>query len=96
MKVKISYTVELDEVPNQVYKYLFNQSDMSLDKMLEDVLKLIREGNVEGALEDIDLFRKDLAKLDLKLDDAQSILDGYMKTRYGNNVAESPDEQHKV
>ena len=96
MKVKISYTVELDEVPNQVYKYLFNQSDMSLDKTLEGVLKLIREGNVESALEDIDLLRKDLAKLDLKLDDAQSILDGYMKTRYGNNVAESPDEQHKV
>jgi hypothetical protein len=96
LKVKISYTVELDEVPNQVYKYLFNQSDMSLDKTLEGVLKLIREGNVESALEDIDLFRKDLAKLDLKLDDAQSILDGYMKTRYGNNVAESPDEQHKV
>ena len=83
-------------MPNQVHKYLSNQSDMSLDKTLESVLKLIREGNVEGALEDIDLFRKDLAKLDLKLDDAQSILDGYMKTRYGNNVAESPDEQHEV
>lgn len=96
MKVKISYTVELDEVPNQVHKYLSNQSDMSLDKTLEGVLKLIREGNVEGALDDIDLFRKDLAKLDLKLDDAQSILDGYMKARYGSKVAESPNEQHEV
>ena len=96
MKVKISYTVELDEVPNQVYKYLHNQSDMSLDKILESILKLIKEGNIQGALEDIDYFRKDLAKLDLKLDDAQSILDGYMKARYGSNVAEKTDEQHQV
>lgn len=93
MKVKISYTVELDEVPNQVYKYLYNQSDMSLDKLLEGILKLVKEGNIQGALEDIDFFRKDLAKLDLKLDDAQSILDGYMKARYGSNVAEKSDEQ---
>ena len=93
MKVKISYTVELDEVPNQVHKYLYNQSDMSLDKLLEGILKLIKEGNIQGALEDIDFFRKDLAKLDLKLDDAQSILDGYMKARYGSSVAEKIDEQ---
>jgi phage terminase Nu1 subunit (DNA packaging protein) len=93
LKVKISYTVELDEVPNQVHKYLYSQSDMSLDKLLEGILKLIKEGNIQGALEDIDFFRKDLAKLDLKLDDAQSILDGYMKARYGNGVAEKTDEQ---
>ena len=85
MKVKISYTVELDEVPNQVYKHLFDKTSMSLDRTLESVLELIREGNIQGALEDIDLFRKDLAKLDLKLDDAQSILDGYMRARYSNN-----------
>ena len=96
MKVKISYTVELDEVPHQVFKYLHNQNDMSLDKTLEGVLKLIKEGNIQGALEDIDFFRKDLAKLDLKLDDAQSILDGYMKARYGSNVAEKTDEQQQV
>ena len=96
MKVKISYTVELDEVPNQVYKHLCDKTSMSLDKTLEGVLKLIHEGTIQGALEDIDLFSKDLARLDLKLDDAQSILVGYMKARYGSNVAEKTDEQHQV
>ena len=91
MKVKISYTVELDEVPNQVYKHLFDKTSMSLDRTLESVLELIREGNIQGALEDIDLFRKDLAKLDLKLDDAQSILDGYMRARYSNNTQTEED-----
>lgn len=91
MKVKISYTVELDEVPSQVYKHLRNQSDMSLDKLLESILKLIQEGNIQGALEDIDFFRRDLAKLDLKLDDAQSILDGYMRARYSTNIQTEED-----
>jgi len=91
LKVKISYTVELDEVPNQVYKHLFDKTSMSLDRTLESVLELIREGNIQGALEDIDLFRKDLAKLDLKLDDAQSILDGYMRARYSNNTQTEED-----
>lgn len=95
MKVKISYTVELDEVPNQVYKHLFDKTSMSLDKTLESVLELIREGNIEGALEDIDLLRKDLAKLDLKLDDAQSILDGYMRARYGSSMNEENQDVQK-
>ena len=91
MKVKISYTVELDEVPNQVYKHLRNQSDVSLDKLLEGILKLIQEGNIQGALEDIDFFRKDLAKLDLKLNDTQSILDGYMRARYSSSTETEED-----
>lgn len=96
MKVKISYTVELDEVPHQVSKYLHNQSDMSLDNVFESILKLIKEGNIQGALEDIDYFRQDLAKLDLKLSDAQSILDGYMKARYSKNTEESKDGTQEV
>ena len=96
MKVKISYTVELDEVPHQVSKYLHNQSDMSLDNVFESILKLIKEGNIQGALEDIDYFRQDLAKLDLKLSDAQSILDGYMKARYSKNTEENKDGTQEV
>jgi phage terminase Nu1 subunit (DNA packaging protein) len=91
VKVKISYTVELDEVPNQVRKYLHNHASLSLDKTFEGIIKLIQEGNIQGALDDIDFFRKDLAKLDLKLDDAQSILDGYMRARYSSNSQTEED-----
>lgn len=91
MKVKISYTVELDEVPNQVYRHLRNESDMSLDSVLKGIIDLVRDNNIQGALEDIHLFRQDLAKLDLKLDDAQSILDGYMRARYSSNSQTEED-----
>ncbi len=91
MKVKISYTVELDEVPNQVRKYLHDHAGLSLDKTFEGIVKLIQEGNIQGALEDINFFRRDLAKLDLKLDDAQSILDGYMRARYSSSTETEED-----
>lgn len=91
MKVKISYTVELDEVPNQVSKHLSDKFPLSLDEVYKGIIDLIREGNIHGALEDIDLFRRDLAKLDLKLDDAQSILDGYMRARYSSNAETEQD-----
>jgi hypothetical protein len=96
LKVKISYTVELDDVPKQVYKFLINEKVSILNKDYDNLLKNIIDGYTEQAIAEIDTFRRNLALIDQRLDDAQSILDGYMKARYGSNVAESPDEQHEV
>jgi len=85
MKVKISYTVELDDVPRQVYKFLIDEKVSVINKDYENLLKLIIEGNTEQALDEIDTFRQNLALIDQKMNDAQSILDGYMRTRYGNS-----------
>lgn len=85
MKVKISYTVELDDVPRQVYKLLIDEKVSVINKDYENLLKLIIEGNTEQALDEIDTFRQNLALIDQKMNDAQSILDGYMRARYSNN-----------
>lgn len=85
MKVKISYTVELDDVPRQVYKLLIDEKVSVINKDYENLLKLIIEGNTEQALDEIDTFRRNLALIDQKMNDAQSILDGYMRARYSNN-----------
>jgi hypothetical protein len=85
LKVKISYTVELDDVPRQVYKLLIDEKVSVINKDYENLLKLIIEGNTEQALDEIDTFRQNLALIDQKMNDAQSILDGYMRARYSNN-----------
>lgn len=85
MKVKISYTVELDDVPRQVYKLLIDEKVSVINKDYENLLKLIIEGNTEQVLDEIDTFRRNLALIDQKMNDAQSILDGYMRARYSNN-----------
>jgi hypothetical protein len=85
LKVKISYTVELDDVPRQVYKLLIDEKVSVINKDYENLLKLIIEGNTEQALDEIDTFRRNLALIDQKMNYAQSILDGYMRARYSNN-----------
>lgn len=91
MKVKISYTVELDEVPNQVYKFLINEKMNTISKDYDNLLSLIIESRTEQALDEIDTFRRNLALIDQRLDDAQSILDGYMRARYSNNTQTEED-----
>ena len=95
MKVKISYTVELDDVPRQVYKLLIDEKVSVINKDYENLLKLIIEGNTEQALDEIDTFRQNLALIDQKMNDAQSILDGYMRARYGSNTNEENQDVQK-
>lgn len=85
MKVKISYTIELDDVPNQVCKLLSDHDLNLLTKQFNELNEVIASNNIDNALFNIDLFRRKLASLDQTLDDAQSILDGYMRARYSSN-----------
>ena len=85
MKVKISYTVELEDVPRQVYKLLIDEKINTTSRDYDNILKIIDDGNIEQALHEIDIFRRNLASIDQRLDDAQAILDGYMRARYGNS-----------
>jgi len=85
MKVKISYTVELDDVPRQVYKFLIDEKPSVISRDYDNILKIIDDNNIEQALHEIDTFRQNLALIDQKMNDAQSILDGYMRARYSSN-----------
>jgi hypothetical protein len=85
LKVKISYTVELDDVPRQVRMFLIDKDVSTITREYDNLLKLIDDSSIDQALHEIDVFRRNLASIDQKLDDAQSILDGYMRARYGNS-----------
>ena len=85
MKVKISYTVELDDVPRQVRMFLIDKDVSTITREYDNLLKLIDDSSIDQALHEIDVFRRNLASIDQKLDDAQSILDGYMRARYSNS-----------
>jgi hypothetical protein len=95
LKVKISYTVELDDVPRQVYKFLIDEKPSVISRDYDNILKIIDDNNIEQALHEIDIFRLNLASIDQKLDDAQSILDGYMRARYGSNTNEENQDVQK-
>ena len=85
MKVKISYTVELEEVPLQVHNFLVEEKVQAVARNHDLLLTLVKDNHIEQAINEIHEIRIALAKYDQKLDDAQAILDGYMRARYGSN-----------
>lgn len=89
MRVNITYSVKLEDVPTEVNRILgeceqiFRSVHGQLDQVIgRDPLLIIGE---------IDKIRKKLANLDLKLDDSMSILGGYVQA-----MAAKPEMEQKI
>ncbi|MBC8225640.1 MAG: hypothetical protein H8E74_00680 [Gammaproteobacteria bacterium] len=87
--MNITYSVKLEEVPGEVNRILeeceqvFRSCHGTLDQTMgRDPLTIIDE---------LDKVRKNLASLDLKLDDAMSILSGYIQA-----VASKPEMEQRA
>ena len=78
MRVKITYSVDFDDVPKIVNDKLY-EIGSSLQKCGLSVKPDIWENNHIQNLESIDNIRKQLATLDAQLEDCYSILAGYNK-----------------
>ena len=78
MRVSISYSVELDDVPTEVERILID-----CDKKIRMI-----HGDLKGAIgrdplsimEDIHKIRLQLAATDIQLEDCKQILSGYVQT----------------
>ena len=93
MKVKISYTVDLETVPNEVFDMLQKQNKNEIIIIYDEIVSNIESNNIEKSIDTIHQLRLKLANLDLKLNDAQNILDSYMKIRYSNTDESDSNEQ---
>ena len=82
MKVRITHSIELDEIPEKVLGFLQGASSKNADIVhdIDDVV-FCMEGNfsIESALKQMDKIRRDLANIDLTLIDCSEILHGYQK-----------------
>ena len=96
MKVKITYATEVDSVKEQISKMLISSASS-----LESILKLLSccdtllnedENSPVYVHNLVDTIRKELALIDQGLDDAYSILTGYVQLlNSNNNPVESQD-----
>tara|TARA_R100000081_G_C4700579_1_gene107407 strand:- start:216 stop:491 length:276 start_codon:yes stop_codon:yes gene_type:complete len=88
LKVNISYAVELEDIPSEVGKLLAS-CEFALDR-LRDELGSISCSDPISAIGIIEEVRKELAGLDLRLNDSRQILSGYVDLKSKNTM--SPEE----
>lgn len=96
MRVKITYTVEFDEVPKVVNDKL-RQIAIDLEKSAVGLKPELwdRDWTHIEELEHIDSMRKVLMKLDNQLEDCYSILAGYNKALAEAKMPQEPPAQEE-
>ena len=80
MRVKIAYTVELEEVENEV-KEILGKGITDIDEALSDSMHVLSEldsgQELPYLIQTIDSSRRKLARADAVLADCKTILDAY-------------------
>lgn len=84
MRVNITYSVELDDVPNEVARIL-EECEQNFRRIHGNLDQTIGRQPLE-VIEELDKIRISLARLDLKLADSMDILSGYIQA-----VAKKPE-----
>jgi hypothetical protein len=81
VRVKISYGVHIDEVPEEI-EQLFDfvyEKKLKLESQLELAEKLLEERELDSAIEIMDKLRLTLAEMDNRIIDCSSIAQGYIE-----------------
>ena len=93
-RVKITYAIDLDEVPNQTQK-LYGEAIQwlrsSLDKLME--VSFDDDTNPHQTLEKIDKARRTLASIDQRLDDCAYIISGYHNAKLDTETPPPQQEE---
>ena len=79
MKAKIQFTIDIEDVPQEVSKRLENVyfKTQSISEEIKNILSLINEENFLSCTSKIDKLRKELSFYDSVLEDSYNVLVGY-------------------
>ena len=89
MRVNISYSIELEDVPKEVSRIL-EEGEGKLRGIHGDLNRAIGQDPLR-VIEELDKLRINLARLDLELGDSMQILSGYVQT-----VANKPEMEQQA
>ena len=94
-RVRISYTVDMDEVPVRI-AMLLREVQVKCDHVLKEVkdaaTTLERESNIEKTWNSIDSVRQEMMKTDLRLEDCQELLSSYQAALAQLKAPQPPEE----
>jgi len=84
MRVKISYTVDLDEVPQKIQTIVDEAVEAAISQLTETnhtfLTNLIEKGNLQSSIEDLSSLREAMYKTDQQLADCCDLLVNLQKT----------------
>ena len=85
MRVRLSYSVELDQVPEHVAQLIDDEweSISYCDHLIKEIVQTLNaeEPFIDSSLKKIDTIRQTLGSLDLRLNECESILEGFMQAQ---------------
>ena len=96
MRVRISYSVEIEEVPQEVIRLLNDSCTdlINLKHKLQSLINEIDSKTIDGHRVNVEItdLRAELAKIDYSLSDSDFILQGYHSTINGGEGEEDVSE----
>ena len=98
MRVKISYGVDIEEVPDEIeelFDFVYRRK-LNIDKQLDLVERLIEEKDLEAAVATMDKLRLTLGKMDNRIADISSIAQGYIAYKEQEGVQDVSEGRPSV
>ena len=98
MRVKISYGVELDQIPEEVQKLFDNVAEWqhTLSKQSDTIEDLLETKEFGACLSVMEKMRETLAKMDFRIIDLSNILEGYDNYIKQHGVENEPPERRPI
>jgi len=91
MRVNISYSIELEDVPEEVCKLLASERKEQEKVLIEytNIASMVNAGDLISAIQRVDEVRKTMGKLDARLQDVVNIVSGFVQV---NNQKEESEQ----
>lgn len=78
MRVAISYSTEIEDVPTEIDRLLMFTERPDIQRSLKEISELVLKNDCINAMNKITQLRKELGILDYRLRDCGSIISGYV------------------
>ena len=97
-RVKISYGVELDQIPEEVQNLFDGVGEWmhTLAKQSDTIEDLLATEELEACVSVMNKMRATLAKMDARIEDLSMITEGYNIYMKQNGVEDDPSERRPV
>jgi hypothetical protein len=96
MRVKISYTVDLEEVPEKVHTLVDQAVEAAISRLEETnhtfKAHLLEKGNLQSSIDTLNSLREFLFKADQQLSDCANLLSNLQQAYITINQDEASDE----